>query len=165
MSTLTVQNIQGSSSSSNTISVASGHVLQAPGHVIQVVQATSQSAFTSTSTSYVDTGRSVEITPKFSTSKVLVTVSATMSASAINVQPVFTIYRDSTNLEVTSNRGFGQTFNGAGSSHMMLGCSFLDSPSTTSQVSYKIYVRTNSGTLIWGADSGTQCYTAMEIAQ
>ena len=149
----------------NLIQPSTGTAVQIPGHVVQVVQATSQSAFTSTSTSYVDTGRSVEITPKFSTSKVLVTVSATMSASAINVQPVFTIYRDSTNLEVTSNRGFGQTFNGAGSSHMMLGCSFLDSPSTTSQVSYKIYVRTNSGTLIWGADSGTQCYTAMEIAQ
>ena len=163
MSTLKTNTIQAATGS--TVNVASGQVFTAPGHVIQVVQSTSQSAFTSTSTSYVDTGRSVEITPKFATSKVLVTVSATMSASAINVQPVFTIYRDSTNLEVTSNRGFGQTFNGAGSSHMMLGCSFLDSPNTTSQVSYKIYVRTNSGTLIWGADSGTQCYTAQEIAQ
>ena len=149
----------------NLIQPSTGTAVQIPGHVVQVVQATSQSAFTSTSTSYVDTGRSVEITPKFATSKILVTVSATMSASAINVQPVFTIYRDSTNLEVTSNRGFGQTFNGAGSSHMMLGCSFLDSPNTTNQVSYKIYVRTNTGTLIWGADSGTQCYTAQEIAQ
>ena len=87
-----------------------------------------------------------------------------MSASAINVQPIFTIYRDSTNIG-QSTRGFGQTFNGAGSSHMMLGCSFLDSPNTTSEISYKIYVRTNQGTLIWGADSGTQCYTAQEIAQ
>ena len=39
MSTLTVQNIQGSSSSGNKIIVASGHVLQAPGHVLQVKQA------------------------------------------------------------------------------------------------------------------------------
>ena len=148
----------------NLIQPSTGTAVQIPGHVIQVVQANSNSAFTSTSTSFVDTGRSVEITPKFATSKILVSVSATMSASAINVQPIFTIYRDSTNIG-QSTRGFGQTFNGAGSSHMMLGCSFLDSPNTTSEISYKIYVRTNQGTLIWGADSGTQCYTAQEIAQ
>ena len=38
MSTLTVQNIQGSSSSGNTISVASGHVIHQPGTVLQVVK-------------------------------------------------------------------------------------------------------------------------------
>ena len=37
MSTLTVQNIQGSSSSGNKIQVASGHVLNAPGHILQIV--------------------------------------------------------------------------------------------------------------------------------
>ena len=62
MSTLTVQNIQGSSSSSNTISLASGHKLHAPGHVVQAVQlhtpgnvgTSSSSILETTSTSYVD---------------------------------------------------------------------------------------------------------------
>ena len=63
MSTLTVQNIQGSASSSNTISVASGHVLQAPGHVLQVIQGTKTDDISSTSTSYVSCGLLVQITP------------------------------------------------------------------------------------------------------
>ena len=62
MSTLTVQNIQGSASSSNTITDASGHNLHAPGHLVQAVQlhtpgnvGTSSSTIVSTtSTSYVD---------------------------------------------------------------------------------------------------------------
>ena len=154
-STLTVDNIVGATTAAN--------VKLPAGAVLQTIQTNSNSAYSSASTSFVDTGRSVTITPKYNTSKILITVSATMSASAANVQPIFTIYRDSTNIG-HSNRGFGQSFNGAGSSHMMLGCSYLDSPATTNAITYKIYVRTNQGTLIWGADSGTQCYTAQEIS-
>ena len=54
MSTLTVQNIQGSSSSSNTINVGSGHKLYAPGHVIQVVQTVATSEESTSSTSLVN---------------------------------------------------------------------------------------------------------------
>ena len=72
MSTLTVQNIQGSSSSSNTINVASGHVLNAPGHVIQVVSSTLTSTASGTGTSIVDTGLTGTITPTSSSSKIYV---------------------------------------------------------------------------------------------
>ena len=72
MSTLTVQNIQGSSSSGNTISVASGQVIHQPGSVIQTVSNSNGTAFTTTSTSYVNL-ISVSITPKFSNSKILIT--------------------------------------------------------------------------------------------
>ena len=55
MSTLTVQNIQGSSSSSNTISVASGHKISGaagsivtPGNVLQFQSSVSQNASTTT---------------------------------------------------------------------------------------------------------------------
>jgi hypothetical protein len=79
MSTLTVQNIQGSSSSSNTINVASGHKISgaagsivAPGQVIQTVSNSNGTGFTTTSTSYINL-ISVQITPKFSNSKILIT--------------------------------------------------------------------------------------------
>ena len=79
MSTLTVQNIQGSASSSNTINVASGHNLHAPGHVVQAVQlhtpgnvGTSSSTIVSTtSTSYVDF-ISKDITTKLANSLIFV---------------------------------------------------------------------------------------------
>ena len=84
MSTLTVQNIQGSSSSSNTISVASGHKLTgaagsiiAPGQIIQVVTATDSTERTTTSTSYVAASNtlSVSLTPSSASNKVFVTCS------------------------------------------------------------------------------------------
>ena len=44
-------------------------------------------------------------------------------------------------------------------------CHFLqlDSPNTTSATTYTVFMRTNSGTYIWGADSGTQTFIAQEI--
>ena len=67
MSSLTVQNIQGSASSSNTINVVSGHKLSgaagsivAPGQVIQVVQGlyTSANSFSgSTSSNCMSSGK------------------------------------------------------------------------------------------------------------
>ena len=64
MSTLTVQNIQGSSSSGNTISVASGHVLHATGHVLQVKQALFRGNEYHNTSSYTDvTDLSINITP------------------------------------------------------------------------------------------------------
>ena len=82
MSTLTVQNIQGSSSSSNTISVASGHKISGaagsiivPGMHIQTVLAhLAQTDVTISSTSFVDTGLNVSITSKNASSKFLVSV-------------------------------------------------------------------------------------------
>ena len=87
MSTLTVQNIQGSSSSSNTISVASGHKLTgaagsiaAPGQIIQVVTATDSTERTTTSTSYVAASNtlSVSLTPSSASNKVFVTCSLSL---------------------------------------------------------------------------------------
>ena len=75
-STLSVSEIKGltSGSNANTISVSSGHVLQAPGHVVQVVQTydntneATYSATAFTNISYLDT----TITPKVSGSKFLI---------------------------------------------------------------------------------------------
>ena len=70
MSTLKVNNLQAESGT--TISVASGHVLHAPGHVIQTVTMNQtdqvQSAFTTSTDLF-----SLSITPKFSSSKILIT--------------------------------------------------------------------------------------------
>jgi len=83
MSSLTVQNIQGSASSSNTINVASGHKISGaagsivvPGTIVQTIQNISaQIAVTITSTSFADSGFNVNITSKLASSKFLVTLS------------------------------------------------------------------------------------------
>ena len=99
MSTLTVQNIQGSSSSGNTINVASGHVIHQPGAVLQVVSAqTTGSSTNVTSTSFVEVSNQLRatITPKFATSKLLVMFQSSMyrSTSTSNPWGVQTIFRD-----------------------------------------------------------------------
>ena len=55
-----------------TVNVESGHVITQPGSVIQTVSNSNGTAFTTTSTSYVNL-ISVSITPKFSNSKILIT--------------------------------------------------------------------------------------------
>ena len=65
MSTLSVDTIQGKTTA--------GTIQMPAGHVIQTLQALKTDVFSTSSTSYVDiTGLSVNITPKFSTSKMLV---------------------------------------------------------------------------------------------
>ena len=52
------------------------------GGIIQIVSTTKTTAFTSSSTSYVDiTGLSATITPKFNTSKIYMTVNLNSSTS------------------------------------------------------------------------------------
>ena len=94
MSTLTVQNIQGSSSNSNTISVASGHVLQAPGHVIQTVQFTEATDYTTTSTSFQQGPQTGTFTMKNSSNKVLVMIHCLMYSNRTSAAGGrFAIYR------------------------------------------------------------------------
>ena len=66
MSTLTVQNIQGSSSSGNKIQVASGHKIMMPGSIVQTQFTRYATATTQSMTGYADTaiaGLNVNITP------------------------------------------------------------------------------------------------------
>jgi len=109
MSTLTVQNIQGSSSSSNTISVASGHVLNAPGHVLQVVSTSAETETSFTSSSFFATSTSVAITPTSTSSKILVTAVLPLQCATSGIIH-YTLYRGSTNLAAGS---FGRFYDNA----------------------------------------------------
>ena len=89
MSTLHVENLKGLSSggNANKIIIPSGQTLDASngftapaGHVIQMQNAgIAGNSSTTTSTSFIDTGLSVNITPKFATSKILVIVHTVVS--------------------------------------------------------------------------------------
>ena len=181
MSTLTVQNIQGSASSSNTISVASGHVLQAPGHVLQVIQGTKTDDISSTSTSYVSGGLLVQITPTSTSSKILVSFSAAGHSNTAAKFIIVDIARDPSSAtsvgtalsggtllsgKGTSGYGLAQEYNQAGGGISQLNAQVLDSPSTTSQITYLCVFRAHdSGTAIFNGNEGFASITAMEIAQ
>ena len=72
VSILKTDKIQASHGS--TIEVPSGHTLVQPHMPLQIIQGNLNTAVSTTSTSFVDVRLSATITPKFATSKVLVTV-------------------------------------------------------------------------------------------
>jgi len=113
------------------------------GKILQV-SSISANRFTTTSTSYTDiTGTSISITPGSSSNKILIIGSAGLSASSTNTIAV-KLLRDSTDLSgiimsAAVNTASNQVWPGA--------FVFLDSPATTSSVTYKLQTRTESGSV------------------
>ena len=118
------------------------------GQVLQVQSTLKQDVFTTTSTSYVDvTGLSVSITPKFATSKILVTAVislANTNSGGYNTRGA--IVRDSTIIgggTPSSNRPAGSFFVQSMSTNRTpapYSMTVLDSPATTSTTTYKIQI-------------------------
>ena len=117
--------------------------------IAQVISVTKTDTFSTASTSYTDvTGVSVAITPSLATSKVFVICSINYAnAGAGFVQ----LMRDSTAISIgdasgsrTRSSGGGQT---AVTQFNTITIAYLDSPATTSATTYKMQVRTESGTV------------------
>ncbi len=143
----------------------------AAGSVIQVVHAVDTSSQTSTGgSSYVDTGLSCDITPKFSTSKVLVIVGQPlmMSIATTDAREVYyRIVRDSTGL-VEGGSQFDLTHSAAyQSTGWFNGLNYLDSPATTSTTTYKtqFYISAGTADVYCNYGSTDATITLMEIAQ
>jgi hypothetical protein len=132
------------------------------GQVLQVVQANLTSVISTNSASYVTTGLTASITPKFSTSKILVLVSGNLYVSSSTTSSYATIYRNGANILGTN--GFmginsnGIIYSGSGN--------YLDSPATTSSTAYAIYFNyVGSGALAYfNISPSTVSITLMEIA-
>jgi len=145
---------------------AGGNPQAAPSKVLQVIQGTLSSAFSTSSSSYVTTGLTASITPIFSTSKILIMYNGSITSNpASQFSAYTTIYRNSTNLEITSGRGFNEcTFLTGGYNGTCTTGSFLDSPATTSSTTYTIYLK-GTQTTTFPTDGATATITIMEIAQ
>ena len=115
------------------------------GQVIQVKTATDSTERSTTSTSFVTASNtlSVSITPSSSANKILILVSS--SVYCRSDYAFYTIFRDSTDLgNTTGNRGLGMTFGNSTDVVTAIGINYLDSPSTTSAITYQVYFRSYS---------------------
>ncbi len=131
------------------------------GKVLQVVTGTSTDYTSTSSTGFVATSLTVSITPSSSSNKILV-ICSNGSLFSPSGQTIFgTILRDSTNLGGAN--GFGQA---TGNIWIGFSPSVLDSPSTTSSITYKGGLRVSGGSDgRWGGDSGSASrIIAMEIS-
>ena len=111
------------------------------GGVIQVVQAVTSSTSSTSSTTAVTTGFSATITPKFSTSKILVTLTASCDSATINSQIGLTVYRGATNLaqSVAAVNSFCNNYGGSSRIIAPMTINYLDSPATASATTYTAY--------------------------
>lgn len=122
------------------------------GNIIQVVSGELTTRATTSSASFVDTGLSATITPKYSTSKILVLVNLTIGPGT-NTLIQWNLLRGSTNIAQSTGATFnatggGYSESGASAGNVPIGTStsFLDSPSTISSTTYKVQFRSiNSG--------------------
>ena len=135
------------------------------GKVLQVISATDSTARITTSTSYVTASNTLtaNITPSATSSKVLIMLSGTAYNTG-NHNTYYTIYRDSTNVASNSNANELSTVYGdAGVNAVPLHISFLDSPNTTSQVTYQAYMKVNGSTGYLNVNGNTGSIILMEI--
>ena len=132
------------------------------GKVLQVVQSTYSTNTVSSSTSYIDVGLSVNITPSSATSKIFVIHNGTVYLDAAgNKDSSVRLVRDATTIsEQIGNVGSST------SSSIIAGISFgyLDSPATTSALTYKVQAKVNSGTTMYYLHNNSMgTITVMEI--
>jgi hypothetical protein len=138
------------------------------GCVLQVVQGTTTTQVNNSTSTYADTGLTATITPKFSTSKILVIVnhpecykSVDNAGNGIAMQ----IVRGSTQIAILGG-SCGYTNSALVNYFSMNGC-VLDSPATTSATAYKTQFKNsnNGATCAVQLDTTTSAITLMEIAQ
>ena len=158
--------------------ISAANNFTATGHVIQVVQTFKNDVFSTSSTSYVDvTGLSASITPSSASNKILVLLRTTQAMSSAD-QIFTTLLRDATTIAAANTKDYFSHMypsrNGTdtniymahGSTHL----DYLDSPSTTSSVTYKVQMKVNAATgyINRSRDSdnyrGVSSITLMEVA-
>ena len=178
----TITRLSGANAISGTLPAANinntsiGNVTALPagvgGKVLQVVHGIYGSTTSTTSSSYVDTNLSASITPSSTSNKIFIVASLSigMYPSGIAAYPKFIAVRNSTLLTETEklimnrddasrpNYQFGSVVN----------LNYLDSPSLTSSITYKIQFRNDAssgGTLYLNPSSGDYAnLTLMEIS-
>ena len=152
--TLNNNSLSNISSLPNGIVTAGALASGVGGKVLQVVQGTDTNARSTTSSSYVSGTINASITPSSTSSKILVHITGTMRHGTFN------IFRNSTDLG--GGQGFGEAY--TGSDNAIGAIHYLDSPSTTSSVTYTGYMKANYGGTCYFGVGGFTVITLMEIS-
>tara|TARA_B000000557_G_scaffold167211_1_gene135885 strand:+ start:1577 stop:2056 length:480 start_codon:yes stop_codon:yes gene_type:complete len=137
------------------------------GSVLQVVSGTTTTQTSVTGSTFVDTGLTASITPSSSSSKILIIASQQMASnnggSAGSWQIIFKLMRGSTDIYESHRSPWLYNQIGIGTVNSI---SYLDSPTTTSSVTYKTQARNGSasGNMTAQMGSSLSSMILMEIA-
>ena len=172
-STLTVDNIVGATTAAN-VKLPAGHIVQVVynNYSTQTVISNSANSPVGANT-FFDSGLTATITPKFNTSKIyiLTTVYVRLNDSSgnPNIGAGFKFFRDSTAIYTSATHAAFYHYDGDGNENDIRGYNtipLLDSPSTTSAITYKVQVsKYGDGFVSAQHDGELSTMTLMEIAQ
>ena len=160
MSELSVGQLKGLTVNNNIISVPSGHRIKSIGGIVNVYTARYSDRYVNASTSYVDLpNMSLTFTPLSATSKFLIIVSTSRATTRVNnldYAAILKVLRNGSDnvaingTKVGSRDNAAMVFNGLSynADHNPGGwtISAIDSPNTTSELTYKIQTRVQSAT-------------------
>jgi hypothetical protein len=155
--------------SGDTITIPSGATLTNSGtatgfgKVLQVITATDTTTRSTTSSSFVTASNtlSVTITPSSASNKIFITCTCGIGMSNTAHTGAVTIFRGATDL---GSGGSGMSYiKNAADDGLPASVSVLDSPSSTSALTYQIYIKNLSGGTTY-LNSGKSSITAFEIA-
>jgi len=168
--------ITGTLPAANINDTSIGNITALPagvgGKVLQVVSASTTTALSSTSTTYADTNLTANITPSATSSKIYVTVNQSISLiddTDDRVGGGWRLMRDSTVIyggdqayEIFLENNSG----GATQNFLYFNRNFLDSPSSSSQLTYKTQGRIYQAgdTVQFNSNSIESTITLMEVA-
>lgn len=129
------------------------------GKVLQVIAGYATSETSNNSVTYVATPLSATITPSSTSSKILIQTSGGFLYVPANGTGRMTIYKDSTNLNTlagTPSDSFVRATGYAGQNvSVPVNMQVLDSPNTTSAITYKVYMRSsNTGYMLQFGNHG-----------
>ena len=148
MSTLHVENLKGLSSggNANKVILSSDQTLYAPNHIVQVLTQEITAYTTHSSTSAAATGFTLTITPKSTSSIIRCTVGFNgFYANTVGSAASLDLYKNgSFHKYLDSVVGYARP---SGQDHVTSNPTIMtmDSPSTTSAVTYAIFWKRNSG--------------------
>ena len=127
------------------------------GKILQVVSSTLSTHKSTSSTSFTDTDLTVNITPSATSSKILVVVAQHTSVNRASslARGQVQVVRDSTVIFAPNNWTINMQQTGSDLAHStMLSFNQLDSPNTTSQVTYKTQMKADTSTNIISCQNG-----------
>lgn len=143
--------------------------------VVNVASATQTDVFSTASTSWVDfTGLSVTVTPTNANSKFFIAFTSGVSNNTINCFQYAKLVRNGTDISIGNASGSATRVSADGAwgnvgaydvAQKPIAVNFVDSPATTSAVTYKVQViRTANGTSYWGRTASTADANRSSIA-
>ena len=140
----------------------------APGQVIQLVHTSYATENALTNTTWADTNLQLSITPKFNTSKIYVLYIMQFRIYSPNSDTGlgFRLLRNGTVIEQAVTTYDNYIYDGGGQTEYRGQDTetYLDSPATTSALTYKIQANPYSGTVRVQSDNNRSRMTLMEIA-